>query len=233
MKKLIKQILPQAMIDFCTSPSLLFKSTKSVFTETYSRNRWNGRQSRSGTGSDLNETSVLIDRLPEVLNSLEVQSMLDIPCGDFNWMQHVKMESINYLGADIVEELIAKNSKQYTNATRRFQVLDLTKDKLPKVDLIFCRDCLVHLWYSLIEKAINNVIESKSKYVIFTTFTSVSQNKNILTGSWRPLNLSIAPFSFPDPVYLIDELYGELTGDRRFKKSLGVWKVDQCASFKL
>jgi hypothetical protein len=45
---------------------------------------------------------------------LGVSSILDIPCGDFNWTQSVNFGSCRYFGADIVEDLVSRtmNSMQ-------------------------------------------------------------------------------------------------------------------------
>ena len=40
-------------------------------------------------------------------------SLLDAPCGDFNWMRHVPLGGVSYTGADVVPELIARNRRDY------------------------------------------------------------------------------------------------------------------------
>ena len=42
--------------------------------------------------------------------------------------------------------------------------------------------------------------QSASTYLLTTTFTAHGRNDDIKTGDWRPLNLDIAPFSFPHPL---------------------------------
>ena len=57
---------------------------------------------------------------------MKITSVLDIPCGDFNWMQKVDLSNIEYIGADIVEELIKKNIEIYEGKNNlRFKVLNL------------------------------------------------------------------------------------------------------------
>jgi hypothetical protein len=43
-----------------------------------------------------------------LLRQFEIHSLLDLPCGDFNWMQHVDLQGIKYTGGDIVEALVAR-----------------------------------------------------------------------------------------------------------------------------
>lgn len=199
------------------------KTAESVFTDIRSRNRWGGADSVSGTGSDLLQTRVVRNELPLVCREYGVLSMLDIPCGDYHWMKHVDFEAIDYTGADIVTDLIRGNS-QYETANVHFCKLNLICDKLPRVDLIFCRDCLVHLSFSDAIAALHNMCDSGSKYLLTTTFTGRLRNHDIVTGAWRTLNLDLAPFSLPAPLKIINEECAE--GDRAFSdKSLGLWRL--------
>jgi hypothetical protein len=149
--------------------------------------------------------------------------MLDIACGDFYWMSRVDLRTVDYTGADIVADLIMHN-RRYEMSNIRFRKLDLLKEKLPKVDLVLCRDCLVHFSFKDAFAALRNVCESGSTYVLTTTFTSRRCNRDIATGQWRPLNLEDAPFSFPLPLKSIDEGCTECEGAFS-DKSLGLWRV--------
>jgi SAM-dependent methyltransferase len=180
-------------------------------------------ESRSGPGSTLANTSVVRAELPELIQRLGVTSILDIPCGDFHWMQYVDLPGIRYIGADIVGDLIALNRERFGSGRKEFRVLDLTVSELPSVDLILCRDCLVHCSYKLIRKALRNLSLSQSRYLLTTTFPGHNENVDICTGDWRPLNLSAPPFSFPPPLWIINEQYP----DQAYRdKSLGLWFIE-------
>jgi hypothetical protein len=195
---------------------------RSIFDRVYKEHRWPGLDSKSGPGSSLQQTAAIRDQLPRLIKELEITSLLDIPCGDLNWMQDVDLGVTRYIGADIVESMINWNMSHYASPTRQFRVLDLTCDELPKVDLIFCRDCLVHLSNRLVFKAITQVIRSDSTYFLATTFPARTKNYNIPTGKWRPLNLCAAPFDFPPPVQILNE---GLSDTSYSDKSLGLWKI--------
>jgi len=127
-----------------------------------------------------------------------------------------------YVGVDIVPELIAQNQEKYTTQSRHFLNLDITSDQLPTVDLILCRDCLVHLSFNQIKEALQNFKKSGSTYLLTTTYPDLLQtNKNIITGDWRPLDLQKAPFNFPNPIKIANE---NCTSDLK-EKSLGLWKI--------
>jgi len=182
------------------------------FTSDYREN--------SGLGSDLEATRAVSAALPGIMESLSVRDILDIPCGDFVWMRHVDIGAATYLGADIIRELILSHERLHTTNSKRFVILDVVADDLPQVDLVICRDCLVHFSDRLIRKAVRNIRRSQSTYLLTTSFPEHS-NSDIVTGNWRPLNLCRPPFDFPPPIQLINEGHSSPYGD----KSLGLWRI--------
>jgi hypothetical protein len=198
------------------------KSMDEVFTDIYLRNHWNGKQSRSGTGSELNQTHQVKLILKQVIKEYKVSTLLDIPCGDLNWIKDVDMEDVTYHGADIVETIINNNIEKNKNEGRRFLVANITSSKLPVADLVLCRDCLVHFSYEDIKKAIQNLKVSQCKYLLTTTFP-LHSNVSIVTGNWRPVNLNASPIKFPTPLAMFNEKCSE--DDRYTDKSLGLWKI--------
>ncbi len=178
----------------------------------------------SGPGSTLGQTREIIKQLPVILDSFRIDWILDIPCGDFNWMKQIDWAGRKYVGADILPELIEKNNEEYRNDFISFIELDLTADSLPDADLIFCRDCLVHFSYQDIYRALKNIKKGSAYYLMTTTFPDEEINEDIISGGWRPLNFRLAPFNFPDPVYLLNEHCTEANG-LFADKSLGLWKV--------
>lgn len=197
---------------------------QSVFTDIYRRRTWDDRESVSGPGSNLRQTEGLRTELPSILATLKADSMLDAPCGDFNWMRETRLTLSKYIGADIVPDLIAENQKKFGTESRSFLVLDITTDELPKVDVIFCRDCLVHLSHKNVTAALKNFKRSGSKYLLTTTYPGAMENMNIVTGGWRPLNLQLPPFRLPQPDAMFDERATENDGSRS-NKHLGLWNL--------
>lgn len=201
------------------------RDTETIFTDIVKMNAWHGADSVSGTGSDDIQTQKIIKGLPELFKEFRIRSVLDIPCGDFHWMKKVDLEGIQYIGGDIVKEMVKNDSESYEKENVRFAHLDLIKDNLPKSDIILCRDCLVHLSFADIKKALKNICGSGSTYLLTTTFTDRKNNENIRTGKWRPLNFLLPPFNFPAPVKIINEECTEQDG-KYSDKSLGLWKIE-------
>jgi len=195
-----------------------------VFARVYRTNFWGSPDSRSGAGSDLIQTAEIRKKIPQVIADFGVRTMLDIPCGDFHWMKEVEL-NVEYIGADIVEGLMQRNQELFSTPLRRFIVCDITRGPLPKVDLVLCRDLLVHLSYQDAFAALRNLRLSGSKYLLTTSFTERSRNFDIpTTGKWRPLNLKMEPFKFGEPLLLLNEKCTE--GDGAWSdKSLGLWRI--------
>jgi len=203
--------------------NFLGNSSKSVFTKIYKKNLWGG-ESRSGKGSSILVTENIRKKLPDLLKKYRISSLLDIPCGDFFWLKEVNLDFLFYTGADVVNEIIVENNKKYSSKKKLFLKLDILKDPLPAVDLILCRDLLVHFTLKDIIIALENMKRSNSKYLLTTSFVSKKTNNDIKTGQWRPLNLLVPPFSFPKPLLIVDENWiqeDEIYSD----KSLILWKI--------
>lgn len=198
------------------------------FTDVYKNNTWLRNKSKSGEGSDTDSTKTLKLELIKLINELKIDTLLDLGCGDFNWMKNIvpELNIKQYIGIDIVKHVIENNNEQYSSDKIEFIYANIINVKLPKADLILCRDVPVHLSFKLINNLLKNFNSSDFTYLLMTTFTNEDRkNKDIETkeGAWRPLNLQKEPFSFPTPISIINEQckeYKELFID----KSLGLWK---------
>lgn len=83
---------------------------EAIFTDIFRNNDWAGAASVSGQGSDLEQTRVVAQVLPELFRELSVRRFLDLPCGDFHWMSRVDLSGVEYLGGDIVRDLVRLNA---------------------------------------------------------------------------------------------------------------------------
>jgi len=201
-------------------------STEGAFKVIYDENLWNEKESKSGIGSIQSNTKKVREELYGLFKKYNINSFLDAPCGDFNWMQTINFDKIKYIGGDIVEDIIIKNNELYKNENKFFIKLDITKDKLPDVDLIFVRDCLVHLNDSLIFDFIRNIKKTKIKYLLTTNFPFTNNNYNITTGNWRAINLQRKPYNFPKELDILWEDTRE-GSDQYPDKSLFLYDISE------
>jgi len=206
-----------------------------VFQKIYDENGWHSPESVSGWGSELRNAAQVIRELPGMLRRFGVSSVLDVPCGDFNWMRHVDLSGIEYTGADIVAELVAANEAAWSAPSRRFLTLDLLRDSLPEVDLILCRDCLFHFSHSDVFRALERFAATSACFLLTTTFTyrTYPRNANIVTGQWTPINLEMTPYDFEPPLALLVEgstesiVYGPDIGTVPMSdRCLGLWDME-------
>lgn len=192
-----------------------------VFAKIHATNLWGSEDSVSGLGSELAATERLRVEIPRMLEELGARVLLDLPCGDFEWLSRTALPVERYIGGDIVEALVTRNRELYG---REFQRLDLCADALPKADVVLCRDCLVHLSLANIRRAVENLKRSGSQWLLTTTFPECEENVDIQDGDWRMLNFELAPFGWGKPARLLVEGCTESGGGYE-DKSLGLWRI--------
>ena len=185
------------------------KSIEERFNKIYYTNYWLDSKSRSGPGSSLKSTENIRIHLPIIIERFKLKTIFDGPCGDFNWMSKVlKNVDVDYIGSDIVEDLIVSNRKNETNNIK-FNKLDIRIDKLLKSDLMICRDCLFHFSYEDIFKFLNNFLISDIKYLLLTSHLNTKnnfENRNIVTGDFRKIDFFSKPFNFEkNYIYSFDD----------------------------
>lgn len=193
------------------------------FDFIYKTNYWKSSfiGSRSGRGSDFETTEKIRVSLSNFIKKNEIKSILDIPCGDFYWIPLIGLDNISYFGADIVDDLIKLNEKKFKEPNLKFLKLDITQDKLPEVDLIFSRDCLVHLDDKEIFSTISNIRKTKADYFATTIFVErFDNNKSKLSDNWRPINLTKDPFNLGNPDFILDD-----SNNNQKDKRIAIWKI--------
>lgn len=134
-------------------------------------------------------------------------------------MRHVEL-NVDYLGADLVPDVIRGNQARYSNEQINFIVLDGIRDPIPEdVDVILCREVLFHLSFRHALALLRNVYQSNAKFLIATQIDTGKPNADTHTGGFRPLDLTREPFSLPEPVNrMSDDAISE-------NRSLAVWRV--------
>lgn len=168
--------------------------TQKVMQQIYDLNFWGGKGQDfySGEGSHLPElVSPYLLALKSFLQQFpHPPSLLDLGCGDFNIGSQLVPYTSSYIAADIVPELIEHHRKQHHPSHLKFEVLDLSKDELPKADIICLRQVLQHLSNSEIASFLPQLC--KYKYLVLTEHLpnqDFTANQDIITG--RNIRLKI------------------------------------------
>src|SRR5271167_845018 len=169
------------------------------FTDAFDQRLWKDDESISGPGSTLQYTSELRSTLPALIRALGCKSLLDAPCGDFNWMRQVDLSGIDYFGVDIVPALIAE--LQAKHPEHRFEVRDIITDPFPRADFVLCRDVLFHLSNSNIVKVLENFVRSGSEWLATSHYFQAGTMQDVQSDptTFRLVNLTVAPFHFEPP----------------------------------
>jgi len=143
------------------------------FRVLFKERRWGDGSSTpiSGPGSTLQRTVGIRAALPSLFARWDddpfrvercrynIRSLWDAGCGDMTWMASVNLTGIrcvvslvgpddgSYVGTDIVEDLVESHRDQFRDRTDvTFETEDLVVTAASRsVDLILCRDALMHL----------------------------------------------------------------------------------------
>jgi hypothetical protein len=181
----------------------------------------------SGHGSTEQSTRVFREELERFLLDIEARTLLDAPCGDFNWMKLVNMPTVReYIGGEVVRALVDELTAKYRalpttgpGLNRRFLVLDITKDPLPNANVWLCKDCLQHLSIADIHAVLRNARMASIDYYLFSNHTGVASNTDIKTGQFRPVDLTLEPFNLPPPFAQLRDI--PIDAEARY---IGIWR---------
>jgi hypothetical protein len=207
-------MVPQPVKTAYRSLRALYRSLRkrSVFEKIYRENLWGDAESRSGSGSGLAATEKVRKGLLDAIQRLDVHTIVDAPCGDYYWLSTVDLaRNLGwYKGLDIVPQLIEQNNQRFATEKISFEATDLIKRVPPRADLILCRHLLIHLSFEDGLRVLRNFKGSGSKYLMITNQPQFQANEEIIfTGSYRPVNLHLPPFNFPQPLWSIDDAQGD------------------------
>lgn len=137
--------------------------------------------------------------------------MLDIACGDLQWMSVFldNRTDVEYVGQDIVGDLIEHHKKRFANRKQwRFIHADAVKDPIEGVyDIILCRQVLQHLVTSDVITVLDKFSRSGSKYLYSTTFQQKFNSELNYKREYRfrYINLEIAPYNLIPPLCMHNE----------------------------
>jgi glycosyltransferase involved in cell wall biosynthesis len=221
---------PAEMVE--SSPAVRYPSAErhaggsrhaSVFGDIYQSEYWRlDGESSSGPGSRREWTRGLQREIPKLLSRLGVSTVLDLGCGDFNWMREVDLGAVLYTGADVVFDVVLENRLRYGGPRRRFLYRDLTRDPLPRAELVLCRDVLIHFPDEDLVPAVRAILDTGARYLLAGTFVDRNENPPIVLGDWRPLNMQLPPLSMPPPRdWLLEEVNVPGYEDKR----LALWDL--------
>ena len=179
---------------------------KDSFTKIYSENIW-GKQSDefmskrknnkfySGGGTDPgnDKDNVYINLIQSYINKPEVNSVIEIGCGDWEVSSRINWSGVTYTGYDVVEGLIDYNKQIFGKDNITFVCdADIIKNNNSKADLLIIKDVFQHLPPSFCKDFIKS-IPANFKYNLITN--DCGGNKEISFGGYNGNDFSSDPFN--------------------------------------
>ncbi len=138
-----------------------------------------------------------------------ISSILEIQCGNRDEIannQLISDKNLRYIGVNISEEIIRDNCKYFAGEENKtFITLDASNEFIPKADLVVCLDVAPYLPIANIWSLLENIRDSESEYFIFDSYDEKINDLEINSDNSqkRSINLSQAPFYFPEPILKI------------------------------
>jgi hypothetical protein len=175
-----------------------------------------------GAGSTLALTRSVREWLPDLFRHLDVQVLLDAPCGDANWITRTNLAGIDYVGCDYDQShLNVARSREFdpqvfAPRSKIFVELDIVSDPLPVADVMLCREFLQHLPNALAVKVLRNVLAAGIPWLLATSHNGHVNTDIADVGMFRPLNLVSPPFNLSAPQRSVEDEPGS-------GRILGLW----------
>ena len=170
--------------------------TEQVFTKIHQNKQW-GEQHPCGSGSAPENTKLYRLFLQNFLIEQKIKSVVDIGCGDWQSLKLLDWDNIQYIGYDVIKEIVDKNNGDLSTHLIKFIHGNPLHVNLPKADLLLCKDVLQH-WPSEHILLLLDQID-QYKHCIFINdvdpVTLSSNNENISLGGYRYLDPTKSPFN--------------------------------------
>jgi 2-polyprenyl-3-methyl-5-hydroxy-6-metoxy-1,4-benzoquinol methylase len=168
---ILKNIILNNIGRLKSNSEVISKSNDEVFNLIYQNKLWGKNLNAkifSGPGS-YNEKliSQWIDNLASFITKLDVKTVSDIGCGDFN-VSSALLDRVNiasYAGYDVSDHVIKEN-KIFESESIEFKKLDITREPQKTSDLVIVREVFQHLSNKDIKLSLQNILKSESKNII-------------------------------------------------------------------
>lgn len=212
-----------------------------LFDAVYRERMWGGTQEQtSGWGSHGEHSSKYVDFVRDFIGRNNIQSILDVGCGDFQIGSRICGDVSRYIGADVSSFIIERNATVFSKLSNvQFMALDVCADPLPQADLITIREVLQHLSNADIALALNNIERSQARFALVTEHLPAPhvlrapnldkpRGPNIRNPYGSGVYIDLAPFSRPAEVVLSVKHPSYEGAPSHLVTSL--WKLDRYAS---
>ncbi|NGX47041.1 MAG: hypothetical protein K1000chlam3_00410 [Chlamydiae bacterium] len=159
-------------------------------------------------------------RLQMLIQGFAIKSLIDIPCVDFESLAKAGLTEIRYIGITSSKDQARAMQTQFGSKLRTFLNMEITVDTLPKADLILCWDKLCTMTPREARGAILQFKKSGTHFLLMHHFPEIKKNHKNYSGGLKPVNWTLPPYNFPEPIIHIME-----KGEHGME-SLALWNLE-------
>lgn len=146
-----------------------------TFDRVYAERWWgDGPGFDSGEGSGEALATPYVQRIRDFIESRGIRSVVDLGCGDFRVGRQLISPDLDYVGVDVVGDLVKRNQRTFGAEKVRFEHRDLIGGELPGAELALLRQVLQHLSNDEIQTVLDNT--RRYRYVIITEHVPVGDD---------------------------------------------------------
>lgn len=172
------------------------ESHSDIFDDIYKNELW-GKGQGSGGGSSVEITEGYRSFLQHFLSDMQIKSVVDLGCGDWQFSELIDWSNVEYLGLDCVKSLIHTNETNFGGDNISFKYFDGSKEMLKeKGDLLIVKDVLIHWTNEEVSFFLKHLSQLDFKYILITNqIGKENLNSDIQTGQFRNIDINSEPFN--------------------------------------
>lgn len=148
------------------------------------------------------KSQMLRRQLPALVKSLQIQTILDIGCGQ-TWLCS-DLSGVQVTGIEISKPLVAELDSKKQLPYTKIQHADMFQSS-PTADIWILRDVLNWVPVSEFRTVFQNFLKSQSSYIACTSIETQHPNPEGALGIQSRLNLLNSPLSMPQPLIALSD----------------------------
>lgn len=170
---------------------------RSAFRSVYEHQVWGNGSGPGSSPANTIEYRAFVERF---LKANAIRHVTDLGCGDWQFSYLIDWGYTEYLGIDVVPELVAKNRAKFASSSIRFEEFT-SIENIPGGDLLLSKEVLQHLPNQTVAEYLV-VIQRRYRFALLTNSVGLAPKANIdiQPGGFRSLRLQDAPFNAPGAV---------------------------------
>ena len=199
---------------FSNTVEMFADHNQNVFDGIYSGGGWGEQGGGSGHGSEPEATRFTTDVLVEFIHRHKIRIVIDAGCGACKWT-HSLLDKLTqydkqykYIGVD-VSSIAVERCRENLHSRYPENVMvyhgDIADFAFPAADMLMCRDALQHMSYDIIRAVLRNFARSDVHYFVLGSYLDQNDNRDIKTGEYFAINLTLPPFSMSEPLETFSE----------------------------